>query len=175
MWEKIAEVVAVYWGLLTPFVVINQYEKAVILRLGLYLRTLGPGLHWKWPGYDAVLTVEAVQTTMRIQPQTLTTKDGISVTTSGVLQYKIENPEPYLLGVLEGQDAINDITMAEIKRVIADNDWKNLNNHDIETKVIKKVRNQVGKHGVEAIKFGFADLGRIRTIRLIGSVSDVEY
>jgi membrane protease subunit HflK len=169
MWANILEILSDSWSALTPFFTIPQYEKGVILRLGKYLRTVEPGPHWKMPFVDTWLSVEAVQTTMHVQKQTLATRDGVSVTTSAVLQYEIKDPKLFLLEVYEGIDAINDIALSEIKDVITNHTWEQirLESEILEKEIVKKIRRQVRAYGVHIKRFGFADIGKIKTIRLM--------
>jgi membrane protease subunit HflK len=168
MLEQILAAISNSWGALAPFVVIDQFERGVVLRLGKYHRTLTPGLHPKAPLIDHVLTVEAVQTTIRIQPQTLTTADGVSVTVSAVVQYEIRDPKLFLLDVWEPRDAVRDIILAEVKRAVSVHIWPELNDEGIEREALHACRRQLKTYGVHVKRFVFADLGRIRTIRLIG-------
>ena len=169
MWERLADILSNSWTLLSPCVVVKQYELGVVLRFGKYRRDVEPGLRYKIPLIETVLIVEAVQTTMRVRTQTLTTQDGISVTTSAVLQYEIKKPKPFLLEVWEGLDAINDVAMAEIKRVVSTNTWEQLNSKDMEQVIKTEIGKQIKPYGVTIKRFGFADLGKIRTIRIINS------
>lgn len=167
MLETLLQFIGDKLGTLSPVVVIDQFEKGVLLRLGKYNKTLEPGLHGKLPIIDAVLTVEAVQTTLRIQPQTLTTKDGVTVTTSAVLRYEIHDPKSFLLDVWEGRDAVNDIALAEIKQTVTDSNWEDLRKSEAEKEIIKNIRRSIKDYGVAVKKFGFADLARMKTIRLV--------
>lgn len=174
MWAEIAEFFSSSYENITPFVVTNQYEKGVVLRFGKYHRDLVPGLSYKIPLIEATIKIEAVQTTMHILPQTLTTADNISVTTSAVLQYEISDPKPFTVDVWEPRDAMNDIAMAEIKRAISGNEWVSLQGENIEKKILRRIRKQLQPYGVSIKRFGFIDIGRIRTIRIINSTPEAE-
>jgi hypothetical protein len=167
MIERIIEFINTSWRTIAPFVIVDQFEKGVILRFGKYHKNILPGFNFKIPLIDSVHTVEAVQTTIRIQPQTLTTRDDMTITTSAVLTYEIRDPKLFLLEVWEGREAIKDITLAEIKKIVAQNKWEDLNKRLIETLITTEVRKQGKLYGVYVKKFGFADLAKIKTIRLI--------
>lgn len=168
MWEKVLEFVSNSWYSLTPIVIINQYEKGVILRLGEYHRTIAPGPRWKIPVIDAVHRCEAVQTSLHAQPQSLTTYDDVGINTSGVLWYEIADPYPFLLKLWEGSDFINDVMLMCIRDVVAGGYWQDLNNRQTKGKIKRMISKVLKPHGIKVIEFGFADLSRARTYRIIG-------
>lgn len=173
MIERIIEFINTSWGTIAPFVIVDQFEKGVILRFGKYHKNILPGFNFKIPLIDSVHIVEAVQTTIRIQPQTLTTRDDMTITTSAVLTYEIRDPRLFLLDVWEGREAVKDVALAEIKKIVARSNWIDLNNKLIETQITLEIRKQVKMYGVYVKRFGFADLAKIKTIRLITGTGEV--
>lgn len=165
MLERLADFLVLFWEYITPFFVINVYESAVVLRLGKYHRTVGKGLRWKWPLIETVLSTNIAITTMELRAQTLTTKDGKSVVISSVVKYRIADVKPYMIEIWDSVDVISDTTLGAIKEVITSTNYKDL--AGVEKKVLRKVKRQVAGFGVEVINVVFADLGAIRSIRLI--------
>lgn len=172
MWEHLASFIANSWEAIAPFIIVKQYEKGIILRVGKFNRKLSPGLHFKLPIVEALLTVESVQTTMLIQPQTLTTKDGVTIMTSGALQYEITDAKIFLLDVYEARDAVRDTVLMEVKKTIQSTTWDELGYPIIDNKLTLKIRRRLKDYGVHVKRFGFIDIGRIKTLRLITGNGD---
>lgn len=127
--------------LYSSYYTVDQKEEAVILRLGKYNRTTGPGLHFKLPfGMETHYKVP----TQRIlkeefgfrteQPGIVTTyKKGNyeteSVMLTGdlniaevnwIIQYQIRDPKAWLFNVEDQQKTIRDISQSVINQLVGD-------------------------------------------------------
>ena len=155
-----------FW-LISPFVVLNEYERGVLLRWGLYHREIPPGPCWKWPVMDQVLTTECIQQTLTTQSQTLTTQDGVSVTLSAVIQYEISDVRRYLLDVYEGEDAISDNVIAAVEYHVGRSYYDDLSGTGLRGKVLSRVRRRVREYGVTIKWLAFADKTKTIPLRLM--------
>jgi regulator of protease activity HflC (stomatin/prohibitin superfamily) len=167
MFERILDFIAGFWNVLRPWIVVNDFEGGVILRLGRFHRKLAPGLHWKLPIADAAITTSTVITTMALRPQTLTTRDDFSVVISAIVKYHIADVRAYLLDIWDSADVLNDVTLGAIKETIAFVEYADLQKKDIEDHVLNMVQSEAEKFGVHVHKVTFSDLGKVRSIRLI--------
>jgi regulator of protease activity HflC (stomatin/prohibitin superfamily) len=168
MFERLLELVLGVWDSAVPWVVVNAYENSVVLRLGKYHRTLTPGLHWKLPFADDPNGVNMSTTTLRLPPQTLTTQDGIGVVVSVIVKYKVVDPRPYVTDVWDQVDVLADTVMGATRLAVADATWKELAENPPEKVVAASTRKQVNKYGFRVEAITFIDLGRVRSIRLMG-------
>ena len=57
----------------------NQYQRAVIFRLGRYKRTRGPGLYWIIPLIEWQQTVDLRINTTAVEQQETITKDNVPI------------------------------------------------------------------------------------------------
>ncbi len=169
MFERIIDFIAGFWNVLRPWVVVNEFEGGVILRFGRYHRKLNPGLHWKLPVADAAVTTSTAITTMALRPQTLTTRDDLTVVISAIVKYHIADVRAYLLDIWDSADVLNDVTLGAIKETVASVDYSDLQSPTIEENVLAIVQEEAAKFGVHVQKVTFSDLGRVRSIRLITS------
>ncbi len=69
--------------------IINQYERAVILRLGKYQRQVGPGIQTRLPFADNILVVDIREKVSEFKAERMLTKDNVPVTIDAILRYKI--------------------------------------------------------------------------------------
>jgi len=167
MFERIFDFLASFWNVLRPWVVVDEYEGGVILRFGRFHSELMPGLHWKLPLADVPVTTSTVITTMALRPQTLTTRDDLTIVISAIVKYHIEDVRAYLLDIWDSADVLNDVTLGAIKEIVALVDYRDLQRKEIEDDVLNTVQKEAKKFGVDVQKVTFSDLGRVRSIRLI--------
>jgi len=168
MFERLIDLVAQAWETLSPYVVINAWEQGVVLRFGVFNRVLMPGIHWKIPLADYVHQVHTVTTTLRLPPQALTTKDGHNVVVATIVKYSITNPVPYVTDIYDQVDVLGDSTMGAIRHAVVAVDWDALKASPPEQIVLDILRKKVNRYGFKIEAVTFVDLGRIRSLRLIG-------
>ncbi len=97
--------------------VANQWERAIVLRLGKYQDTRGPGLFLVIPILDRIRMVDTRVLTEGIRRQEVITRDNVPVTIDGVLFFKVVNVESavmqiqdYAWGVIRlAQTALRDV------------------------------------------------------------------
>ncbi len=78
-----------------------QWEKGVILRLGRYVHTRGPGMFYVIPVLDSVVFVDVRLLSLDIPNQRAITKDNVPVQIDGALFFQVREPN---LAVVEVQD-----------------------------------------------------------------------
>lgn len=71
----------------------NQYERAVIFRLGKYARTSGPGLYLLIPLIEWQVTIDMRTMTTAVEQQEAITKDNVPVKINAVIWRKTIDPE----------------------------------------------------------------------------------
>ncbi|MDY6771420.1 MAG: SPFH domain-containing protein [Candidatus Nanohaloarchaea archaeon] len=94
-------------GILVYFsIVINQeYERAVVFRLGGYSRVLGPGFNLKIPFVEWTQKVDYRVKTVNVQPQKVLTKDNVTVTVDAIVFYRVKKDADQIRdAVLEVED-----------------------------------------------------------------------
>lgn len=167
MLERLFEFLAQFGRHLVPFVIVPVYQNTAILRLGKYHRTLEQGFHWKWPFVEDPYPENIFLTTVRLQPQTLTTKDDMSIVVSGVVRYRVVDVQPYLSRIGDQHDLLIDTSMGAILKAVRGLTFRELLDAPPEGKIASDIRRQVKDFGVEIAGFTFTDMGRIRSIRLL--------
>ena len=119
---------------------VDANEKAVILRLGKYHDTVGPGLHFRIPlidndekvkaelVYKMEFGYETIDADIKTQYSTsnfediswMLTKDLDIAEVKWVVQYKITNPKKYLFKVKNVEKTIMDISEAAMRLEVGD-------------------------------------------------------
>ena len=125
---------------LSSFFVVDQTEQAVVLRLGKYNRTVGPGLQTKIPlGIEASYNVptQVVQTmtfgyrsnssTSPLFGNTDYTNESLMLTgdlniidVQWIVQYKIEDPVKWMFNVESRETTLRDISQSVMNKLVGD-------------------------------------------------------
>jgi len=123
----------------TGFFIVDQAEEAVLTRFGKFLKTSGPGLHFKLPfGIDRtyLVKVREVQTeqfgfrtlSSGLSPRysgdqsisTMLTGDLNMVDVEWVIQYRISDPVAWTFNVMERNQTIRDVSQSAINMLVGD-------------------------------------------------------
>ncbi len=168
MFDRLLDFAIETWERLIPIVVVDEYQKAVILRMGKFLVVREPGWHWKIPFADNPILQHTIVTTMSTSAQSLVTLDRKEVTVESIVKYNIEDIKKYCLEIYDATDAIQDITQAVIKQNIMQKTLEDCYNPELDNIITKKVRSEVRKYGINIHQVTLTTLGQIKSYRLIG-------
>ena len=100
--------------------IIDEYKRLVILRLGKYQGTRGPGIVIVIPFLESATVVDLREKLIDIPAQTAITKDNASILIDFLVYFKITEP---MLSVLKVDDVINaskNIATTTLRAVIGD-------------------------------------------------------
>jgi regulator of protease activity HflC (stomatin/prohibitin superfamily) len=170
--DRFVQFIVDFAQLFVFWVVINEYERGILLRLGIYRGNLGPGFHWIIPfSIDHVLVDNVVTRTTDLTPQSLTTKDNKTVSVRAVVTSNIRDIKKALLEV-EGMDhALKDSCAAAVGDYVKGLTWEELRG-DASVEILTKLcRKNAWRYGVEIERVQLADLAVSRVIRLHTSQS----
>jgi modulator of FtsH protease HflK len=126
---------------LTSYYTVGADSEAVVLRLGKFLKTVEPGLHFKLPfGVDTV-TIVPTRRQLKLEfgfgtpgyltnpiqigqdpeaERSMVTGDLNAVLVEWVVQYRIEDPKQYLFEVRNPGVTLRDLSEAAMREVIGD-------------------------------------------------------
>jgi regulator of protease activity HflC (stomatin/prohibitin superfamily) len=166
--EKLIDLLVQFATWLLPFVIIDAFERGVVLRFGRYSRVLEPGIHWTWPlGIERVLTDNVVTRTGTTGVQSLLTKDWKTITVKAVITSKIVDIKAAILEV-EGVDhALIDACNGAIGTYIAAHTWDEVASEETPNELAKVCRRNAKKYGIEIERVQLVDLTPARAIRLL--------
>ena len=171
MLEQIATFLAAWWDRLAAAEIVDVYAGGGVLRFGKYHRTLEPGFHWKWPIVERVVEVLTCETTQRVPPQSLVTKDGVSIIAACIVRYQISDVEKYVSLIWDQQDVLLDVTAGAVRKATCEMNWADLLATPPETEVLRLVRLAVNKYGFKVHAVTFTDLAKAHSIRLVQPLS----
>ena len=110
-------VLAVVWGF-AGFYQVNEKERTVVLRLGQFHETVGPGLHWNPLFIDQRYTVLVTQEQDYHARGLMLTKDENIVEVPISVQYTIPEPKKFVLNVRDPITSLHHATDSAIRHVV---------------------------------------------------------
>ena len=93
----------------------NQYERAVVLRLGRYQAIREPGLYWIAPVLERQVTVDMRTVTTAVERQETITKDNVPVKINAVVWYRIFDPKKAILEVISVDNAVIQVALTTLR------------------------------------------------------------
>ncbi len=165
MFDKLIDLIVTFIHDILPWKIVDQWEQGVHLRTGKFVRIVNPGLNWKIPFFDQILTTPVITQTVNLSPQTVTSVDEKSVVLSSIVRYHIYDVEKFLLGVMHANDVLVDTTQGIIRDVVEGSKWDDL--YDLGKVVTPEVNHQVEEWGIKVEQVSFPDLGLITTYRVM--------
>ncbi|MBN1380688.1 MAG: slipin family protein [Deltaproteobacteria bacterium] len=79
--------------------IINEYERAVIFRLGRIIGAKGPGLIILIPVVDRMVRVDLRTITMDVPPQDVITRDNVSIKVNAVIYFRVVDANMAVINV----------------------------------------------------------------------------
>ena len=107
--------------ILTCVKVVSQAEAVVIERVGSYLETWNNGLHFKLPFVDRIVNRITLKEIVRdFLPQSVITKDNVSMQIDTIVYYQITDPKLYTYGIENPIVAIENLTATTLRNLIGE-------------------------------------------------------
>ncbi|MFW5730154.1 MAG: slipin family protein [Desulfonatronovibrionaceae bacterium] len=97
--------------------ILNEYERAVVFRLGRFLRVKGPGLIILIPVLDKMVRTQLRIVTLDVPHQEVITQDNVSIKVSAVVYYRIVSPQGAILEVEDFHYATSQLSQTTLRSV----------------------------------------------------------
>lgn len=110
--------------LITPQAVrvVKEYERVVILRLGRYVGTRGPGWVWMIPFIERPSIVDLRVITLDVPTQEAITKDNVTIRVNAVVFFRVLKPEKAILEVEDYIRATSQISQTTLRSICGQSD-----------------------------------------------------
>lgn len=168
MLDKLIDLIVNFADLFRFWQVVEEWERAVVLRFGRFNRELGPGIHPIWPmRAEQVWADNVVLAADRLPPQTLTSADGESFVLTAVVTWEIVDITK-LFRSAEGRESV---MLAVASGVLADlgtsTAWEVLRQGRFLTTARRRIRKRAEDFGLRVVDVHLVDLARCRPVRLL--------
>jgi len=97
--------------------ILNEYERAVIFRLGRVIQAKGPGLIILIPVVDKMVRVSMRLVAMDVDPQDVITLDNVSVKVNAVIYFRVIDPIKAIVEVENYTYAISQLAQTTLRSV----------------------------------------------------------
>lgn len=104
--------------ILSGFRVAQEYQRAVVFRLGRFTRIKGPGLYWNLPGLEWQRMLDIRTETVDIEQQESITKDSVTIKVNAVLWFKIVEVDKAVISVADYRQAVYQAALTCLRNII---------------------------------------------------------
>ena len=133
------------------FGVNQEYQRAVLFRLGRLGTTKGPGWYWLIPFIDRVVKVDIRTVTVQLETQETITRDGVAVRVNAVLWYRAADPARVVTSVEAYQSAVVQAAETGMRDAIGQSDLDQMlkDRIGINRRLLDLLANAAGRWGIE--------------------------
>jgi regulator of protease activity HflC (stomatin/prohibitin superfamily) len=105
--------------LLSGLRIAQEYQRAVVFRLGRYVGIKGPGIYWLIPlGIEWQSLIDIRTITLPIEQQETITRDSVTVKVNAVLWFKVSDPEKAIISVENYPVATQQVALTALRNII---------------------------------------------------------
>ncbi len=138
----------------------SEWEEAIILRMGKYLRTAGPGLYFIVPIIDSPIQVNKRIVTTDLSGQQVLTQDNVTASIDAVMFSKIVNPKDSVIKVERLYMALEKLAQTTLRNVIGQMALDDLlmKRHEVAEKIKNDLDAAVSDWGVDVMRLELQDI-----------------
>src|SRR5207245_690734 len=96
----------------------QEYERAVVFRLGRYVGVRGPGLFYIIPFIEKRRTIDLRTRTVDLEQQETITKDSVTIKVNAVLWFRVIYPEKAIIEVADYTKAVYQFAVTALRNII---------------------------------------------------------
>jgi membrane protease subunit HflK len=117
-----AAIVAIGAWSATGFYIVDEAERAIVLRFGKFADITQPGLRWHlpWP-IETRVAINTEETVTWPYQGSMLTRDENIVDINLIVQYRRTDPETFLFSVRDPDETLQDVTGSAIREVVGKN------------------------------------------------------
>ena len=91
MFDKLIDLIVTFINDILPWKIVDQWEEGVHLSTGKFKKIIKPGLNFKIPFFDQIITTPVITQTVNLSAQTVTSEDNRSVVLTSIVRYHIHD------------------------------------------------------------------------------------
>jgi regulator of protease activity HflC (stomatin/prohibitin superfamily) len=103
---------------LSGFRIAQEYQRAIVFRLGRFQAVKGPGLYWIIPLIERQQTVDMRTRTVDLEQQETITKDSVTIKVNAVMWFKILSPQDAIINVANYNMAVYQFSVTALRNII---------------------------------------------------------
>jgi regulator of protease activity HflC (stomatin/prohibitin superfamily) len=133
--------------------ILNEYERAVVFRLGRVIGAKGPGLIILIPFIDKMVKVSLRVVTLDVPTQDVITKDNVSVKVDAVVYFRVIDPVKAIINVENYMYATSQISQTTLRSICGQEELDGLlsKREEINMKLQEVIDKETDAWGVKVI------------------------
>ncbi|MCB0350634.1 MAG: slipin family protein [Bdellovibrionales bacterium] len=104
--------------LFSIFKILQEWERAVILRFGKTMGIRGPGIIILIPFVERMIRIDTRTITMDVQPQDVITRDNVTLKVNAVIYFRVMDPEAAVIKVEDYYFATTQLAQTTLRSVL---------------------------------------------------------
>lgn len=100
--------------------IVKQYEKGLVMRFGKYQRTVSSGINVLVPFIESIITTDMRERVLNVEPQSVITKDNVSVVVDAAIYYKVVDPVKAEFEIQHFAYAATTLAQTNMRNIIGD-------------------------------------------------------
>lgn len=96
----------------------QEYQRAVVFRLGRFTGIKGPGVYYLIPLIDRQQKVDTRTATVNLEQQETITRDSVTIKVNAVLWFRIVEASKAILEVVNYQQAVYQFSVTALRNII---------------------------------------------------------
>lgn len=104
--------------LLSGLRIAQEYQRAIVFRLGRFAGIRGPGVYWLIPLIERQQTVDIRTRTVDLEQQETITKDSVTIKVNAVLWFSVIDPGAAILKVADYRQAVYQFAVTSLRNII---------------------------------------------------------
>jgi regulator of protease activity HflC (stomatin/prohibitin superfamily) len=103
---------------ISGFRIAQEYQRAIVFRLGRFQSVKGPGLYWIIPFIERQQRVDIRTKTVDLEQQETITKDSVTIKVNAVLWFRIVSPKDAIIKVADYNKAVYQFSVTALRNII---------------------------------------------------------
>ncbi|MEJ7693986.1 slipin family protein [Daejeonella sp.] len=104
--------------LISGFRIAQEYERAIVFRLGRFQGVRGPGWYWIIPLFERQQTIDMRTRTVDLEQQETITKDSVTIKVNAVLWFRVIDPKRVIIEVADYKMAVYQFSVTALRNII---------------------------------------------------------
>ncbi len=152
--------VAIVVALLSGFRIVQQYEKAVVFRLGKTVGARGPGVIYKIPLIERIVKTNVQTLAVPVAPQQVITRDNVTVVVDAVAYFQVLDAEASVVKVQNWYGASQLVAQTTLRAIIGRHELDQLltERDRIDSELRDALDNQTEEWGVRVHRVEIRDV-----------------
>lgn len=115
-------IVLVAFAVVAGFRICQEYQRAVVFRLGRFEAIRGPGWYWSIPLIEWQKKLDIRTCTVDIERQETVSKDSVTIKVNAVLWFRIIDPKLAVLAIEDYRAAVYQVALTSLRNIIGQHD-----------------------------------------------------